>query len=167
MIFKDIQMSQLRSFKKEEMDPWCAIWGINFLIWLASVIFNVWFYFQPDCAGLYLVLNRIFSVMLVIALGGFVCTCVIEQEVRSYAGFNDYEELPVEGKKIVFLYMIYSALWIFNTPMVVIMLPILVLKVLFYDIPNKALDSIFTEKPKKADILNDYNTLLKKKNGRR
>lgn len=167
MIFKDIQMSQLHSFKKEEMDPWCALWGINIFVWLASVIFNVWFYFQPDCVGLYLLLNKVFSGMLFIALGSFVCTCVIEQEVSNYARFDDYEELPVEGKKIVFLYMIYSALWIFNTPMVVIMLPILVLKVLFYDIPNKVLDGLFAEKPNKSDILNDYNTLLKKKNGRR
>lgn len=167
MIFKDIQMSQLHSYRKEEMDPWCALWGINFLVWFGSVIFNVWFYFQPDCVGLYLLLNRVFSGMLFIALGGFVCTCVVEREFKSYARFDDYEELPAEGKKTAFLFTLYYAIWVFSTPMVVILLPILILKVFFYDIPNKVLDGIFTEKPNKTDILNDYNTLLKKKNGRR
>ena len=160
-------MSQLHSFKNEEMDPWCALWAINILVWLASVIFNVWFYFQPDCVGLYLLLNRVFSGMLFIALCGFVCTCEIEHKVRSYAGFDDYEELPAEGKKILFLYILYYAIWVFCTPIIVILLPILILKVIFYDIPNKALDGLFAEKPNKSDILNDYNTLLKKKNGRR
>lgn len=167
MIFKDIQMSQLRSYQKEEMDPWCALWGINFLVWLGSVIFNVWFYFQPDCIGLYLLLNKVFSGMLFIALGGFVCTCVVESKFKSYADYNDYEKLPANGKKIAFLFMLYYAIWVFCTPMVVILLPILLLKVFFYDIPNKVLDGLFAEKPTKTDILNDYDTLLKKKNGRR
>ena len=167
MIFKDIQMSQLHSLKKEDMDPWCALWGFNLLLWVACVIFNIWFYFQPDCAGLYLLLNRIFSGMLFIAISAFVCTCVIEQKTRSYAGFYDYEALPAEGKKTVFLFTLYYAIWVFCTPMVVILLPILILKVIFYDIPNKVLDGLFAEKPKKSDILSDYDTLLKKKNARR
>lgn len=167
MIFKDIQMSQLHAYRKEEMNSWCAIWGINFLVWVGSVIFNVWFYFQPDCVGLYLLLNRIFSGMLFIALGGFVCTCVVEREFMSYIKFDNYEDLPAEGKKTVFLYVLYYAIWVFCTPMIVILLPILLMKVFFYDIPNKVLDSFFAEKPNKTDILNDYDTLLKKKNGKR
>lgn len=172
MILKNFQMSMLKEYRAgREYTIWFILWVINIFVWLISAGVNAWLYSSDHYTGIGILLTRILTGALVVSLLGFIGIFCVEDEVMAHASFDNYENLPPVAKKSLFLYALYYIMFIFGTPLGLVVLPIILLKFVGYNIPNMILDHIFgNTKPKpkaesklanqNSDLTNEFNQLL-------
>lgn len=172
MILKNFQMSMLKEYHAgNKSDIWFILSVINIFVWLISAGVNAWLYSSDHYTGIGILLTRILTGALVVSLVGFIGIFYVEDEVMAHASFDNYENLPPVAKKSLFLYTLYYIMFIFGTPLGLVVLPIILLKFISYDIPNIILDYVFDNKqrtPKAKsksakqnfDLTNEFNQLL-------
>lgn len=172
MILKNFQMTMLKEYHAgNEYTLWFVLWIINIFVWLISAGVNAWLYASDHYAGIGILLTRILTGALVISLIGFIGIFCVEDEVMAHASIDNYENLPPVAKKSLFLYALYYIMFIFCTPLGLVVLPIILLKFISYNIPNMILDYVFDNKqriPKaeskpakqNSDLTNEFNQLL-------
>ena len=161
MILKEFQMSQLHSYQGEGNGFWFNTWVVSIFVWIASTCFNLWLYTTPYF-DLFPLAIKIFSGSLILSLIGFIGLICVESDITPYCNHSDYEDLPRDVKKSLFLYSAYYIMFVIFTPLVFIALPIVIIKCVVHDIPCKLLDIAFKEPEDKSNVLSDYNKLLKK-----
>lgn len=172
MILKNFQMSMLNEYRAgREYTIWFILWVINIFVWLISAGVNAWLYSSDHYTGIGILLTRILTGALVVSLVGFIGIFCVEDEVMAHASFDNYENLPPVAKKSLFLYALYYIMFIFCTPLGLVVLPIILLKFISYNIPSMILDYIFDNKPRtpktesksakqNSDLTNEFNQLL-------
>ena len=172
MILKNFQMTLSKEYRAgNEYTLWFILWVINIFVGLISAGVNAWLYSSDHYTGIGILLTRILTGALVVSLVGFIGIFCVEDEVMAHASIDNYENLPPVAKKSLFLYALYYIMFIFGTPLGLIVLPIILLKFISYDIPNKILDYAFgNTKPKptaeskpakqNSDLTNEFNQLL-------
>ena len=164
MILKEFQMSQLHSYQGEGKGFWfnTNTWAVNIFVWIASACFNLWIYTTPYFE-LYPLANKVFSGSLILSLIGFIGLICVESDIIPYCNHSDYENLPRDVKKSLFLYSSYYIMFVIFTPLAFIALPVVIIKGIIHDIPCKLLDIAFKEPENKSTVLSDYNKFLKSK----
>lgn len=172
MILKNFQMTMLKEYHAgNDSSIWFILWVINIFVWLISAGVNGWLYASDHYTGIGILLTKLLTGALVVSLIGFIGIFCVEDEVMAHASISEYDNLPPVAKKSLFLYTLYYIMFIFCSPLGWAILPIILLKVIGYDIPNKILDHAFgntkpkpnaESKPAKQDsnLTNEFNRLL-------